>query len=103
MLFLTGDRKFCALVGATVWFVDGNQAKDDGQSERMNQEPEKRLRCLVAQAPAQWFGNLIWVEYVHNSLPSVSTGFSPFQCVCGYQPPLFQALEQKVAVPSAMA
>lgn len=34
--------------------------------------------------------------FSHNSLPSVSMGFSPFEC----EPPLFQALEQEVSVPS---
>lgn len=52
---------------------------------------------------AQWSGNVLWVEFAHNSLPSVSTGFSTFECVYGYQPPLFQALEREVRVPSAMA
>lgn len=37
---------------------------------------------------------------MHNTLPSVSTGFSPFQCVYGFQPSLFPALEREVGVPS---
>lgn len=41
-------------------------------------------------------------EFAHNSLTLVSTGFTPFECVYGYQPPLFQALEQEVGVPSAV-
>ena len=43
------------------------------------------------------------VEYSHNTLPSASTGLSPFQCAYGYQPPLFPANEEEVRVPSAHA
>lgn len=45
----------------------------------------------------------MWVEYAHNTLPSTSVSMSPFQCVFGYQPPLFPALEREVSVPSALA
>lgn len=61
------------------------------------------LRCLVSQTPAQRSKNLIWIEFAHNTLPSVSTGMSPFQCIYGYQPPLFCALEREVRVPGAAA
>lgn len=43
----------------------------------------------------------MWVEFARNTLPCTSTGFSPFQCVFGYQPPLFPAREEEVRVPSA--
>ena len=40
---------------------------------------------------------------MHISLPSSSTGLSPFQCCLGYQPPLFPTQEEEVAVPSVQA
>lgn len=43
---------------------------------------------------------LFWVEYPHNTLPSVSTGMSPFHCIYGYQP-LFPSLEQETQMPAA--
>ncbi|XP_034456240.1 uncharacterized protein LOC117770697 [Hippoglossus hippoglossus] len=35
--------------------------------------------------------------------PLCATGLSPFQCVYGYQPPLFPELEEEITVPSAQA
>lgn len=91
-------KAFCSLVGATVSLSSGYHPQSNGQTERFNQELENGLHCLVAQAAAQWSKNLLWVEYTHNSLPSVSTGYSPFECVYRYQPPLFQVLERGVGV-----
>lgn len=43
----------------------------------------------------------MWVEYVHNSLPTSATGMSLFKCAFGYQPPLFPSSEMEITVPSA--
>lgn len=94
---------FCNLVGATVSLSSGYHPQSNGQSERLNQELEKGLRCLVSQTPAQWSKNLLGIEFAHDTLPSVSTKMSSFQCVYGYQPPLFSALEREVGVPAAAA
>ncbi|KAI3376974.1 hypothetical protein L3Q82_000211 [Scortum barcoo] len=74
-----------------------------GQTERLNQELETCLRCLVAQNQTTWSDHLTWVEYAHNSLPTAATGLSPFQVVHGYQPPLFPSNEEEVTFPSAHA
>ena len=94
-------KAFCSLLGATVSLSSGYHPQSNGQSERLNQELETGLRCLVSQNPASWSKHLIWVEYAHNTLPSSATGLSPFQCAYGYQPPLFPDLEKEVNVPSA--
>ena len=94
-------KAFCSLLGATVSLSSGYHPQSNGQAERLNQELETGLRCLVSQNPTTWSRHLIWVEYAHNTLPSSSTGLSPFQCAYGYQPPLFPDLETEVSVPSA--
>lgn len=67
-------KAFCSLVGATVSLSSGYQPQSNGQTEYFNQQLENGLHSLVAQAAAQWSKNLLWVEYAHNALPSVSTG-----------------------------
>uniref|UniRef100_A0AAQ4QDM9 Gypsy retrotransposon integrase-like protein 1 n=1 Tax=Gasterosteus aculeatus aculeatus TaxID=481459 RepID=A0AAQ4QDM9_GASAC len=96
-------KEFCSLVGATASLSSGYHPQSNGQTERYNQEMETGLRCILSQNPKAWSKHLIWIEYAHNSLPVSATGFSPFQCVYGYQPPLFPNLEGEVSVPSAHA
>ncbi|KAI3367172.1 hypothetical protein L3Q82_008231 [Scortum barcoo] len=81
--------EFCQLLGATVSLSSGYHPESNGQTERLNQELETCLRCLVAQNQASWSDHLTWVEYTHNSL------------VHGYQPPLFPTNEEEVTVLSA--
>ena len=50
--------------------------------------------------PYTWSKHLVWVEYAHNSLPTSATGFSPFKCVFGYQPPIFPDNKPEVSVPT---
>lgn len=95
--------EFCALVGATVSLTSGYHPESNGQTERLNQELETCLRCLISQNPSTWSKHLIWVEYAHNSLPTAATGLTPFQGAYGYQPPLFPDTEKEVVVPSAHA
>ncbi|KAI2660042.1 Transposon Tf2-8 polyprotein [Labeo rohita] len=43
---------------------------------------------------------LPWAEYAQNSLRQDATGLTPFQCVLGYQPPLFPWTEEPSNVPA---
>uniref|UniRef100_A0AAQ4QDA1 Integrase catalytic domain-containing protein n=1 Tax=Gasterosteus aculeatus aculeatus TaxID=481459 RepID=A0AAQ4QDA1_GASAC len=96
-------RAFCRLIGAKASLTSGYHPEANGQTERLNQQLETSLRCLVAQDPSTWSKNLVWAEYAHNSLPTSATSFPPFQCVFGYLPPVFADNEPEVSVPSALA
>ena len=69
--------------------------------ERLNQELEKSLHCLVEGSPNSWVKGIPWIEYSYNSLPVSSTAMSPFACCLGYQPPIFPEEEKDVGVPAA--
>ena len=89
--------------GTSVSLTSGFHPQSNGQAERANQKMESSLRCLVSSNPTTWATQLPWVEYAHNTLPTSATGLSPFQCLCGYQPPLFPSQERDIAVPSVQA
>ena len=96
-------REFCRLLGASTSLTSGFHPQSNGQSERMNQDMETALRCIVSKHPASWSSQLLWVEYAHNTLISSATGLSPFQCAYGFQPPLFSAQEKETVCPSVEA
>ncbi|KAI3373264.1 hypothetical protein L3Q82_006566 [Scortum barcoo] len=95
-------KEFCRLLGATVSLSSGYHPESNGQTERMNQELETSLRCLVAQNQDNMepTPDLDRVRVQHPS--HISHGTLAFSCVVhGYQPPVFSACEQEVTVPSA--
>lgn len=96
-------KSFCRAIGATVSLTSGFHPQANGQAERANQKLETTLRCLASSNPTSWTSQLPWVEYAHNTLPTSATGLSPFQCVYGFQPPLFPSQERDLAVPSVQA
>ncbi|KAF7642255.1 hypothetical protein LDENG_00261250 [Lucifuga dentata] len=96
-------REFCTLVGATASLTSGFHPQSNGQTERMNQEMETALCCMVSQDLSSWSSQLLWVEFAHNTLPSSTTGMSPFQCAYGFQPPLFSVEEKEVTCPSVQS
>ena len=93
-------KSFCQALGATVSLSSGFHPQTNGQSERANQDLESAIRCVAAINPSSWSSQLCWIEYAHNSLSSAATGVSPFEASLGYQPPLFPAQEEELAVPS---
>ena len=94
-------KAFCTLVGAKPQLSSGFHPQTNGQTERLNQELEKSLRCLVEGCPNSWVTSLPWIECAYNSLPVSSTAMSPFACCLGYQPPIFPEEEKDVGVPAA--
>lgn len=80
----------------------GLHSQSNDETERLNQELETKLWCLVSQNPSSWAEQLLLVEYAHNILSRSATHLSPFQCADGYQPPLFLSREREAACPSAL-
>lgn len=60
--------------------------QSDGQSERSNQSVEQVLRCYVSAYNNDWDKHLALAEFSLNSAVNVSTGFSPFRLMYGFEP-----------------
>ena len=58
----------------------------DGQTERVNQVLEDMLRAYVSKKQTNWEDYLPIMEFAYNSAKHVTTGFSPFMLMYGYQP-----------------
>lgn len=55
----------------------------------MNQELTRFLRSYCHHNQKDWSFFLLWAEYAQNSLHKPPICVMPFQCVLGFQPPLF--------------
>uniref|UniRef100_A0A4W5ND50 Chromo domain-containing protein n=1 Tax=Hucho hucho TaxID=62062 RepID=A0A4W5ND50_9TELE len=58
------------------------------------------LRTFCHGHQNSWNQFLGWAEYAQNSLQQPATGLTPFQCVLGYQPPVFPWPGEPSGVPS---
>ncbi|KAK3521387.1 hypothetical protein QTP70_004123 [Hemibagrus guttatus] len=82
-------RSFFKLLGVTISLSSGYHPQTNGQMERKIQEIGCFLRTFCHGHQESWKQFLGWAEYAQNSLRQPTTGLTPFQCVFGYQPPLF--------------
>ncbi|KAL0152770.1 hypothetical protein M9458_052493 [Cirrhinus mrigala] len=78
----------------------GYHPQTNGQTERKIQKISRYLRTYCSQHQNTWNQYLLWAEYAQNSLRQESTGLTPFQCVLGYQPPLFPWSGEASEVPA---
>ncbi|KAL0190891.1 hypothetical protein M9458_013589, partial [Cirrhinus mrigala] len=93
-------KAFFKLLGVSVHLSSGYHPQTSGQTERKIQELGRYLRAYCYEEQHSWNRFLLWAEYAQNSLRQDTTGMTPFQCVLGYQPPLFPWTEEPSNVPA---
>ncbi|KAL0157229.1 hypothetical protein M9458_048475, partial [Cirrhinus mrigala] len=76
-------------LNVNISLTSGYHPQSNGQVERLNQELSRFLRAYCHLHQNDWSDYLLWAEYAQNSLKKPSTQLTPFQCVLGFQPPLF--------------
>ncbi|KAL0160101.1 hypothetical protein M9458_043826, partial [Cirrhinus mrigala] len=95
-----GPQFISRLLGVTVSLSSGYHPQTNGQTERKIQEISRYLRTYCSQHQDTWSQYLPWAEYAQNPLRQETTGLTPFQCVLGYQPPLFPWSGETSEVPA---
>ncbi|KAI2650785.1 Transposon Tf2-9 polyprotein [Labeo rohita] len=86
--------------GVTISLSSGYYPQTNGQTERKIQEVGRFLRTFCHGHQNSWNQFLGWAEYAQNSLRQPTTGLTPFQCVLGFQPPLFPWNDEPSEVPA---
>ncbi|KAI2653738.1 Transposon Tf2-11 polyprotein [Labeo rohita] len=93
-------KAFFKLLGVIVNLSSGYHPQTNDQTEKKIQELGRYLQAYCSEDQYSWSRFLPWAEYAQISLRQDTTGLTPFQCVLGYQPPLFPWMEQPSNVPA---
>ena len=73
-------------LGTQLNLSTADHPKTDDQIERVNQVLEEMLRAYVSNEQTNWEDYLPILEFAYNSAKHVSTKFSPFMLIYGFQP-----------------
>lgn len=79
-------RSLFKCCGTKLAFSSSYHPESDGSTERVNRTLEQVLRCHCSQFGGAWEDHLHWAEFAINSAKHVSTGFSPFHLMYGFEP-----------------
>ncbi|KAK3548255.1 hypothetical protein QTP70_005826 [Hemibagrus guttatus] len=93
-------RRFFKLLEVLVSLSSGCNPQTNGQTERKIQEFRRYLKAYFHDHQHDWSQYLPWAEYAQSSLCQESTKLMPFQCILGYQPPLFPWSAEPSEVPT---
>ncbi|KAL0180719.1 hypothetical protein M9458_023125, partial [Cirrhinus mrigala] len=93
-------RGFFRLLGVSVSLSSGYHPQTNCQTECKIQEIGRYLLAYYHEHQDSWIQFLPWAEYAQNSLRQETTGLTPFQCILGYQPPLFPWTGELTKVPA---
>ncbi|KAG1952342.1 retrotransposable element [Pimephales promelas] len=91
---------FFKALQVNVSLTSGYHPQSNGQAERLNQDIIRFLRTYCHDHQEDWSRYLIWAEYAQNSLQKHFTGLTPFQCILGFQPPLYPWSGEPTNVPA---
>jgi RNase H-like domain found in reverse transcriptase/Reverse transcriptase (RNA-dependent DNA polymerase)/Integrase zinc binding domain/Retroviral aspartyl protease/Chromo (CHRromatin Organisation MOdifier) domain len=88
-------RSLFKCFGTQLAFSSSYHPETDGQTERVNRTLEQVLRCHCSAFPNHWDQYLHFAQFALNSAKHVSTGYTPFYLMYGYQPvtPITLAVE----------
>ncbi|XP_071933078.1 uncharacterized protein [Coffea arabica] len=88
------DVKFLSYFWKTLWsklgtkllFSTASHPQTDGQTEVVNRTLGTLLRAIIKKNLKSWEECLPHVEFAYNRAIHSTTGFSPFECVYGFNP-----------------
>ena len=88
------DSKFLSTFWTSLWTMMGTKLlfstayhpQTDGQTEVTNRTLGNILRTLVKKHTKDWDEKLAHAEFAYNRCPSLTTKYSPFECVYGFNP-----------------
>ena len=74
------------MLGTKLLFSTGYHPQTDGQTEVTNRTLGNILRTLVKKNTKDWDEKLVHAEFAYNRCPNLTTKYSPFECVYGFNP-----------------